>query len=173
MFTVILSDKYLAFEGDKSPQLFRTLLSDSVVTCLCLSKDKCSIKINTEIQKFLVPFPLLIKILSEFKVMKRLLLFQTPFIFSLKISYSSFAILSLHLLVSLCFRLSVFQRPSDVRYTLRFPLLLFDLSIFTWSLKGLKRLLHWICIFVVLIHHGTQISCPSWGEGLSMEIVLS
>lgn len=52
------------------------------MTCLCLSKDKYSIKINTEMQKFLVPFPLLIELLSEFKTMKHLLVFQTSFSFS-------------------------------------------------------------------------------------------
>lgn len=79
----------------------------------------------------MVPFPLLNKLLLEFKAMKHLLLFQT--FFFLKNSYSSFAILSLHLVFSLCFRHSVFQRDGDVRYTPRFPLLLFDLSIFTRS----------------------------------------
>lgn len=81
MFTVILSDKYVAFEGDKSPQVFRAPLSNSVMTCLCLSKDKYNIKINTEIQKFLIPFPLLIKLLLEFKAMKHLLLLNVLFLF--------------------------------------------------------------------------------------------
>lgn len=65
--------KVLSFSG-----LFYQI---QVLTCLCLSEDKYSIKINTKIQKFLVPFPLLIKSLSEFKAMKHLFLFQTSLFF--------------------------------------------------------------------------------------------
>lgn len=74
---------------------------------------------------------------------------------------------------SLCFRHSVFQRAGDVRYTPRFPLLLFICLFLPGLLKGLKRLLCWICIFTALIQQGTQTSCPSWGEGLSVQIVQS
>lgn len=143
MFTVILSDKYVAFEGDKSPQLFRALLFDSVMTCLCLSKDKYRIKINTEIQKFLVPFPLLIKLFSEFKGMKHLLLFQTSFFFLspekflLQFCHPALTFGGFTLLQALC--ISKSQR-CETHPEISLPL--FDLSVFTRSAERTGEALH-------------------------------
>jgi len=65
--------------------------------------------------------------------MKHLLLFQT-FLY-LKNSYSSFAVLSLHLLILPSFRPSIFQGVCDVRYTTRF----FPLKLCIYFTKPAKR----------------------------------
>ena len=46
-------------------------------------------------------------------------------------------------------------------------------SILLSLLKGqlFKGLLYWICVSVILIHQGTQPSCPYWEGGWSIQIV--
>lgn len=98
--------------------------------------------------------------------MKHLLLFPTFFFFSLKNSYSSFAILSLHFLISPCFRHSRDFKESVMRDTPQaFPYLnLFCLFYSLLEGRSFKRLLYWICIFMARIRRGTQTSCCSWGS---------